>query len=119
MIPSQKPYLINAICEWCEDNGFTPYLATMVDKNTMVPMEYVENNQIVLNISMSSTKNLLIDKTWITFKASFNSVVHDIAVPISNVIAIFAQENGQGMQFQVEPFIDDTPRETGGLRLVK
>lgn len=118
-MPSQKPYLINAIYEWCEDNGFTPYLATMVDKNTMVPMQYVENNQIVLNIAMSSTKNLVVDKKWITFKATFNGTAHDIAIPISNVIAIFAKENGQGMQFKVEPFSDETPRETGGLRLVK
>jgi stringent starvation protein B len=120
-MPSQKPYLINAIYEWCEDNGFTPYLATMVDKNTMVPMEYVENNQIVLNISIDSTKNLHVDKKWITFKATFGGVVNDIAIPICNVVAIFAKENGQGMQFKVEPFAEDeTPQKApGGLRLVK
>lgn len=116
---SQKPYLINALYEWCEDNGFTPYLATMVDKNTMVPMQYVENDQIVLNIGAESTKNLVIDKKWITFKATFNGVIHDIAIPISNVIALFAQENGQGMKFNVEPFIDETQKETSGLKLVK
>lgn len=116
---SQKPYLINAIYEWCEDNDFTPYLATMVDKNTMVPMQYVENDQIVLNIATSSTKNLVVDKKWITFKATFNGIIQDIAIPVSNVIAIFAKENGQGMQFKVEPFTFEEPRETGGLKLVK
>ncbi|MCC2645293.1 MAG: ClpXP protease specificity-enhancing factor [Burkholderiales bacterium] len=116
---SQKPYLISAIYEWCEDNGFTPYLSVMVDKNTMVPMQYVENNQIVLDLSDTAAKNLIIDKQWITFKASFGGTPNDIAVPTCNVTAIFARENGQGMQFQVEPFIDDTPRKSGGLRLVK
>lgn len=116
---SQKPYLINAIYEWCDDNGFTPYLAASVDKNAMVPVQYVQDNQIVLNIAMSSTKNLIIDKKWITFKATFNGVIHDIAIPISNVVAIFAKENGQGMQFNVEPFANETPKQSGGLKLVK
>lgn len=116
---SQKPYLINAIYEWCEDNGFTPYLATIVDKNTMVPTQYVENDQIVLNISTSSTKNLVVDNQWITFKATFNGTIHDIAVPVANVIAIFAKENNQGMQFKVEPFMNEPAKESGGLKLVK
>lgn len=116
---SQKPYLINALYEWCEDNGFTPYLATHVDKNTMVPIEYVENDQIVLNIASSSTKNLVVDKKWITFKATFNGIVHDIAIPVANVLALFAKENGQGMQFKLEPFVNEAPVETGGLKLVK
>jgi len=116
---SQKPYLINALYEWCEDNGLTPYLATMVDKNTMVPIEYVENGQIVLNIATASTKNLVVDKKWITFKTTFNGVIHDIAIPVSNVLAIFAKENSQGMKFKVEPFTDEPLRESCGLKLVK
>lgn len=117
---SQKPYLINALYEWCEDNGFTPYLAVLVDKNTMVPLQYVdENGQIILNIATASTKNLIMDKKWITFKATFNGVIHDISVPVNNVLAIFAKENGQGLNFKVEASTDEAPRESGGLRLVK
>lgn len=29
---STKPYLIRAICEWCVDQGYTPYLATLVGR---------------------------------------------------------------------------------------
>lgn len=117
---SQKSYLINAIYEWCTDNEFTPYLVVMVDKNCMVPTQYVKNNQIVLDISMSSTKDLVMDKKWISFRATFGGVVHDIAIPISNALGIFARENGQGLEFQVEPFIDEpAPRKTSGLKLVK
>lgn len=118
MITSQKPYLIRAIYEWCEDNGFLPYLATMVDNKTSVPAQYVEDNRIVLNIAHKSTKDLLIDNEWITFKATFGGTIRDIAIPVGNVIAIFAKENGQGMQFQVE----DSPEKeepSGGLKLVK
>ncbi|RZA21534.1 MAG: stringent starvation protein B, partial [Proteobacteria bacterium] len=33
---STKPYLLRAIYEWCTDNGYTPYLAAMVDHETQV-----------------------------------------------------------------------------------
>lgn len=115
---SQKPYLIRAIHEWCEDNAFLPYLATVVDKQTLVPTEYVEDNRIVLNIANRSTKDLLIDNEWITFKATFNGVIVDVAIPVGNVLAIFAKENGQGMQFQVEE-MPNPKKNSGGLKLVK
>lgn len=118
---SQKPYLIRAIYEWCEDNGFSPYLATVVDNKTSVPMQYVEDNRIVLNIASMSTKDLLIDNEWITFKATFGGVIKELAIPINNVLAVFAKENGQGMQFQVEvaPENKDEAPTSGGLKLVK
>jgi len=119
---SQKPYLIRAIHEWCIDNGFTPFLATRVDSNTTVPSQYVENGQVILNLSENATKNLQLDLDWITFQATFGGLLHDVAVPVKNVIAIFAQENGQGMQFNVENTSDnDTPKnkDNSGLRLIK
>lgn len=117
---SQKPYLINAIYEWCEDNNFSPYLAAVVDHNTMVPLQYVQDNQIVLNVTRKAAKNLVIDKKWITFAATFGGTMYDIAVPITNVVAIFAKENGQGMQFKAEPLAEETSRERGKeLKLVK
>lgn len=121
---SQKPYLIRAIYEWCTDNEFTPYLMTFVDVNTTVPKQFVKDNQIVLNIAFSATKDLLIDNEWITFKASFSGSIQEIAVPTANVLGVFAKENGVGMQFELEnysptPPSDDTPPSSGGLKLVK
>ena len=46
---STKPYLLRAIYEWCTDNGYTPYMAAVVDSATRVPMEFVKNGEIVLN----------------------------------------------------------------------
>ena len=114
---SQKPYLIRAMYEWCQDNGFTPYLASAVDTNTQVPQQYVKNKEIVLNIAFSATKDLLIENEWITFKATFSGTTHDIAIPVANVLALFAKENGQGMQFEQEKMPEKKPK--GGLKLVK
>lgn len=101
-LPSTKPYLVRAIYEWCCDNGFTPYLAVAVDARTRVPMEFVRDGQIVLNISPDATHRLNISNDFVEFQARFSGVARDISVPLSNVAAIYARENGAGMAFDLE-----------------
>ena len=104
---STKPYLLRAIYEWCTDNGYTPYLAAVVDAGTRVPMEFVKNGEIVLNISFSATSGLKMDNDLIRFSARFGGVSRDISVPVDNVVAIYARENGQGMAFEATTKSDD------------
>jgi stringent starvation protein B len=98
---STRPYLIRALHDWCTDNGFTPYLAVYVDASVLVPVEYVKNNEIVLNVGFEATTSLKLGNELIEFKARFGGVSRDIAVPVDHVIAIYARENGQGMAFPV------------------
>jgi len=98
---STKPYLIRAMYEWCVDQGFTPYLTVKVDQRTRVPSTYVREGQIVLNVGPEATHQLKIDNEQVTFQARFSGVAHHILVPIDNVAAIYARENGQGMAFEV------------------
>jgi stringent starvation protein B len=100
-IVSTKPYLIRAIHEWCLDQAFTPYLVVKVDAHTRVPQSYVKDGQIVLNLGMEATHQLLIGNEMITFSARFNGVAQALSIPIDNVAAIYARENGQGMAFEV------------------
>ena len=102
-IPSNKPYLIRALHQWCTDFGFTPFVAVFVDGRVEVPLEYVKNNEIVLNLSIEACHQLEIDNEWISFQARFGGVPRKIMVPISHVLAIYARENGQGMSFPFEP----------------
>ena len=97
---STKPYLLRAIWEWCVDQGFTPYLATLVDENTRVPPGYARDGQIVLNLSPDATGQLQIDNEYISFQGRFGGVAHSLVIPVANVIAIYARENGQGMAFE-------------------
>ena len=97
---STKPYLLRAIYEWCTDNGHTPYLAAVVDASTQVPMQFVRDGQIVLNISHGATKGLKMDNESIRFGARFGGVAREVYIPVENVIAIYASENGQGMAFE-------------------
>ncbi len=99
--PSTKPYLIRAIHEWCADNGYRPYIAVAVDETTVVPMEFVRSGEIVLNVSAEATHHLVIGNQRIEFEARFNRVARQVSVPVANVTAIYAAENGHGMAFDV------------------
>lgn len=98
---STKPYLIRAIHEWCSDNGFTPYIAVAVDARTRVPREFVRNGEIVLNVSMMATHRLKLGNDFIEFQARFGGTPRELSIPVENVSAIYARENGHGMAFEV------------------
>ena len=98
---SAKPYLIRAICEWCADNGLTPYIAVKVSGQTRVPAAFVKNGEIVLNISRGATRRLTIDNEWVQFTARFSGTSQEVAVPISAIAGVFAKESGYGFAFTV------------------
>jgi stringent starvation protein B len=126
-----RPYLIRALHDWCTDNGFTPYLAVYVDAKVQVPMEYVKNNEIVLNVGFEATSGLKLGNEFVEFKARFGGAARDIVVPVDHVVAIYARENGQGMAFPAPVEVgnsgqttDPTPVARGvtplrGLRLAR
>lgn len=105
---STKPYLIRAIYDWCSDQGFTPYVQVIVDSRTRVPPGYVRDGQIVLNVGFEATNQLQIGNEELTFQARFNGQVFSVLVPIGNVAAIYARENGEGMGFDVGADASDT-----------
>ncbi|MCK9388515.1 MAG: ClpXP protease specificity-enhancing factor [Sulfuritalea sp.] len=98
---STKPYLIRAIHEWCADQGFTPYIAVVVDATTRVPREFVKDGQIVLNVGLEATHQLRMGNEEITFQARFSGKTFPVVVPINRIAAIYASENGEGMAFDV------------------
>jgi len=99
---STKPYMLRAMHEWCVDNNLTPHLVVAVNHQTRVPMAYVKDGEIVLNINYGATKDLHIDNESIVFSARFGGVPQNIFIPMSAVKGIFARENGQGMFFEAE-----------------
>ena len=102
---STKPYLMRAIYEWCVDNGYTPYVSVMVDANTRVPMEYVRDGEIVLNVGPLATNRLHIGNDMVECTARFSGVARELLIPVCTVSAIYARENGQGMSFEAQPSV--------------
>jgi stringent starvation protein B len=110
---STKPYLLRAIYEWCVDNGFTPYISVVVDGTTRVPMEYVRDGEIVLNVGPLATSKLHMGNEFIECSARFSGAARDLLIPVASVAAIYAKENGQGMSFEVDrnpaPVVEPEP----------
>ncbi|MDD2744134.1 MAG: ClpXP protease specificity-enhancing factor [Rhodocyclaceae bacterium] len=101
-LPSTKPYLLRAIWEWCCDNNLTPHIAVVVDKRTRVPREFVKDGQIVLNLGPGATNKLNIGNEYVEFQARFGGVARELSVPVEQVAAIYARENGAGMAFDLD-----------------
>jgi len=100
---SNRPYLLRAMFDWINDNGMTPYI--LVDAGiagVIVPQTAVKDGRIVLSIAPRAVARLDIGNERITFLARFGGVSHGIEVPVHAVLAIYAQENGQGMMFPAE-----------------
>ena len=94
------PYLIRAYCDWIEDSNLTPHVLVDCKKTgVVVPEGFANKGKIVLNISSSATENRLITNDFVSFKARFSGKSQKIAVPCEAVLAIYAQENGEGMFF--------------------
>ena len=110
-VASTKPYLLRALHEWCVDQSFTPYISVQVDAGTLVPRQYVRDGQIVLNLGAEAVQNLHLGNDLITCQARFGGVAQSLSIPVGNVAAIYARENGQGMAFEVGESAEEAPPE--------
>lgn len=100
---SNKPYLVRAFYDWISDNQLTPYI--QVDTRVLgviVPLAYVQDNQIVLNISLSAVGNISMAGDAIVFSARFGGKLEHITVPYGAIAAIYAKENGAGTALPIE-----------------
>ena len=101
---SNKPYLIRAIYDWIVDNNLTPYVLVNADyPGVQVPEAHVNNGKIVLNISPHACRGLHLENDRIIFTARFSGEVVQICIVPAAVLAIYAKENGRGMDFGEEP----------------
>ncbi len=130
---SNRPYLLRALYQWISDNSMTPHL--LVDatrEGVQVPASTVKEGRVVLNIAARAVANLDLGNRDVRFKARFGGVSQSVVVPMPAILAIYAQETGQGMMLpedggtlpadepdsSPEP-PDDGPKRGGHLRVVK
>lgn len=109
---STRPYLIRAINEWAIENDLTPHLlVNALDEGVVVPTQFVNDGQIVLNISPSAVQGIELGNEWVLFSARFSGKSMNIEVPVASVLAVYARENGQGIFFPEE---DGSPQPEVG-----
>jgi len=100
---SNRPYLLRALYEWISDNGLTPYiLVDATNPGVRVPPGAAKDGKVVLNIAARAVTQFEISNDRIHFLARFGGVSQAVDVPMAGVLAIYAQENGQGMMFSAE-----------------
>lgn len=98
-----RPYLVRAFYDWILDNGLTPYL--LVDATAdgvRVPVAYVKDGRIVLNVAPAAITDLELGVATVSFSARFAGRPQAISLPVGSIMAIYARENGQGMFFSEE-----------------
>lgn len=110
---SSRPYLIRALYEWITDNRLTPHLLVNAElPEVEVPLQYVHDGRIVLNVNPSAVHGLTLGNELIEFSARFGGVPRSVRIPPVAVLAIYARENGQGMIFGEDKGGDEPPPTT-------
>lgn len=105
---SSRPYITRALYEWLLDNDHTPYIvADATRENVVVPTQFVQNGQIVLNITPTAVRDLHIGNEMISFNARFSGEPMEVWVPLEALMAIYSRESGAGMAFGQEPVLPD------------
>lgn len=110
---ARRPYMLRAFYDWLVDNDLTPHLvvdATM--PGVRVPVEFIQDGQIILNIAPRAVGNLELGNDAITFHARFSGRPHSVIVPVYAVQAIYARENGAGTMFEPEEAYTNIEEET-------
>lgn len=113
---SNRPYLLRAMYEWIADNGMTPYI--LVDANApgvKVPKTAIKDGRVVLNVAARAVAHLELGTDHVRFMARFAGVSQAVEAPISAVLAVYAQENGQGMMFPAENSPPTQPAAPGEM----
>jgi stringent starvation protein B len=130
---SNRPYLLRALYEWIGDNGMTPHLLVDATRDGVrVPASTVKDGRVVLNIAARAVAQLNLGNRDVRFKARFGGASQDVLVPVTAILAIYAQETGQGMMLPEDgasvsddepddtpPAGDEGPKRGGHLRVVK
>jgi len=105
---SNRPYILRALNEWLLDNDETPHLiVSSLNNEQVLPLQFIENDQIILNISPSAVMNLHMENDWISFNARFAGQPMDVLIAVTSVLGIYARESGQGMFFSPEDGVSE------------
>ena len=92
-LTSHVPYLIRAIRDWVVDNGLTPQLLVNAKvEGVQVPIRFVKDGRIVLNIDANAVVDLCLGDDQISFKTRFQGQSMEVLLPVSSVMAIYPRE---------------------------
>ena len=101
----RRPYLLRALYEWILDSDEVPNILVDTEvPGVVVPTEYVQDGQIVLNISPTAVKDLSLGNDYVMCFGRFSGRNFEIVLPIESIRAIYFRDSGQGLAFEDETF---------------
>lgn len=93
-----RSYVLKTTYEWLLDHQLTPYfLVNAHYEGTIVPQEYVEDGQIILNASAEAIENMYFDHEGVSFDAGFGNDLVRVFLPLESILALYAEETEQGV----------------------
>lgn len=100
---SNRPYLLRAFYQWIVDSNCTPILVIdATNPQCKIPAEFIEGGEIVFNVSSIAVRDFQISNQHVEFRASFSGIGHFITAPVSAILAVYAEENGEGLFLDAE-----------------
>lgn len=97
--PLFKAYLLRAVHAYLSDFSLTPLLTITMKGCIYDKLIVGHNKELVLNINYCAVRDLVIGNERITFKASFSGKTTQLSIPMLNVIALYSEESGEGIEF--------------------
>jgi len=100
----QRPYLLRAFYDWIVDSECTPHIIVdATQPHVEVPLQFVEDGKIILNIAPRSVTQFSMDDDAVRFNARFSGQPMQVYVPLYAIEGIYARENNAGTIFPQEP----------------
>ena len=99
----QRPYLLRGLYDWIIDSDEVPYVLVDAEvEGVSVPLEHVQDGQIVLNLGPSAVRDLHIGEDYVMCSSRFSGKHFELCLPMLSIKAIYCKESGQGMVFPDE-----------------
>ena len=107
-----KAHLVSAVVDWALEQGFTPHVAVFANyPGVQVPDRFVKDGRVVLNVHPGAVHLYLLNDDGLSFSARFGGVSQSVSVPLPAILAVYANENGQGISFP-EPEKPESPPDS-------
>ncbi len=100
---SLRPFLFNAVYEWCTSRNESPYIIVNTTHDGVdVPVDFIgdeDDGRIAFDISPKAVRGLSIADENVIFSTRFHGVVHHIVIPINAILMIYSFESQVGINF--------------------
>ena len=98
-IHTLKPYLIEAVYEWCLDNDMGTYLEVLKD-----------NKKMLFDISSNYVASLFFEEEGVSFITIINNNEKQVFIGYVDIVKVFSKAGGHGLDFSTMETFEETKK---------